>query len=308
MGFEPFTDTTRENQVIARRTRYMFFKVALRVDGKLIAADTFDYANVVRIEDPDGADITGTWLTKALDPSDPADVYDENHATYVGDDAGADVNVGLFDDGSGHIAQKILVPAGAEETVNNASRTYKIFWDIRVNGETIMDADGELFETFDVGPPTFLVFDSTVVTVDQVKKGISTTLSDDDIEDLIEEAACWSEGILEACGVDTTKFVSLPSLVKTAIILYTRSLIFDYDSSAGLRFTMMKEGSRQVKFASQTTKDNDSLRERSMGMLEIYCKNHSPKRRVRLGVARQKTDRGEFARGRLGDSSVSATE
>lgn len=301
---DPFDDKTRENKGVLPRGRYVFIPVAIRIGGKLVDPDAFTYANVARIEDPDGADITATWVTKALDPNDPSDTYDDNHATYKGDDAGVDANIGLFSDGSGHVALKVNVPIGAEETRDNPNREYKIFWDIRVGGATITDADGELFETFNVGPPGTLVFDSNVVEVDQVKRGISTSLSDTDIEGLIEEAACWAEGVLEACGIDTTKFETLPSLVKTGIVLYTRSLILDYDASAGTRFESMKEGSRSVKFATQSTRDIDTFRKRAMEAIDLYCRNNSSKRRVRLDVSRQKTTSKPFGAGRVVDMRV----
>lgn len=296
----PFTDNRAKNTLVIPKGSYAWLKVKLRVGVTVSApdADAFTFDDVVEVTDPDAVNLSAAWGTNVLDPDDPSDIYDENHSTYVGDLATPN-QAGLFHDGGGSIALKVLVPNSAEETTDNNSRQYTVTWRIKKNGVFVVGS-----ETFNVGDAGVFVFSQELVTVAQVEAGIFTNLSDPEIQDIIIEASEWADGMLEACGIDVDSFTELPKLVKTAIILYARSLILDYDASAGLRAEMKKEGSRTVKYATQTTRDIETFRTRAMEAIEHYCRNHSPKRRVRLDIARQATTSRPYGTGRVADRSA----
>lgn len=213
-------------------------------------------------------------------------------------------NVGFFAEGgtgatTGRLAQKILVPTNAEETHTSSTRNYTVQWRIKKNGVLVVDT-----ENFDVGPAGVFVFSSSLVTVNEVKAGILTTLDDDQIVTLIEEATLWVRGMLEACGVDPDTFDELPSLVRMAIILYTRGLILDYDASSGAKFESIKEGTRAIKYAGQSSKDIEGFRTRADDAIDAYCRSVSSRRRVRLGVARQQPSDNPYGYGRVNDVGI----
>lgn len=288
MVSNPFLDTVAENNSLFPRGSINFFKVVTEVNGVLVNpdGDAFTYTDVRRIEDPDGVDITASWVTNELDPGGfpggGADTYDENHATYVGGQA-APPNIGLFASGA-MIAQKFKVPLGAEVTWTTPGRSYRIYFGIRVGGEKAQDGDGELFEEFDVMPAGILSFGSIIVTPAEIKRTLTTGLSDPDIADLVNEVAnIHVAAVLASCGKDLNNLDAGDIAgVKSAIIYWARAMVFDADASAGRKRKSIAEGSKRISFSGQDTSDSGRLVEMAMDMLKLVCGRKWRKPRFRV--------------------------
>lgn len=239
--------------------------------------------------DPDGNDVTADFVTVAIDPDDGDDVWDDAHADYVGDDATPE-NVGLFHNGTGAIAQKIKVPDDAEITVNSTDRRFRVDWKVKkANGFVTK------IEYFNVDQAGVLVLDSSAVTVEEVKAGLSTSLSDPQITDLIAEATRAIRGRVEGKDVVWEDFTELPFLLRDAIIQWARWLIFSRDASSGLKVEKLKEGTKRVEFAGISSKDIEGYRVNAKDSLMEYLRDYAPRMQPRLSVATRKmTDTNPF--------------
>lgn len=90
------------------------------------------------------------------------------------------------------------------------------------------------------------------VTVADIKAGWTTSLTDPQIEDLIDAATDEVYGFLEDGGIDPdTAFVNgLPRSVKRAIVDATRCMISGIDLSSGSRVRSVQEGSERLSFVT----------------------------------------------------------
>lgn len=269
----PYSDDTPKGQVVIPRGEFHFLQVAIREsrDGPLTPPDTFDSTNIRAILDPDGVDVTDSWATNQLDPDDDNDDFDETHPDYVGDQASPD-NIGLFHDGSGRVAQKVEVPSDAEITTNDDTRSYEIQWTFTVNSNTVSDS-----EIFNVASSGVLVFQATVITPEEVTIGLNTSLTNDDIRELISEATREVRGwVMDVCGVDPDTdsdfSESVPPLVRNAIIKYTRGLIFNRDlSTQQAPVSSVRQGRKRVDWAVESKQPAETLFGRSKDDILDYC-------------------------------------
>lgn len=108
------------------------------------------------------------------------------------------------------------------------------------------------------------------VEVADVTRGIKTSMSPEQVLDLIGESAEWFVGEIEAHG-DTEKVVDYNS--RRAIILQTRADIMRYDISAGLALESLRSGDVTVKYG-----DRDALIEgfesKATRALKVYMREH----------------------------------
>jgi len=291
----PWPDTTPQNMVVVPRGSIRFIPVRIEVQGVLTPpdADAFTYTTVRQILDPDGNDVTDEFVTNELDTAatNPTDVWDEDHADYVGDEASPE-NVGLFarhvsGDLTGQVAQKVKAPLDAEITLGSSTRRYKIIWGLRLFDQVLQDGDGELFEYFHVAPPGSLVFGDGYVSIEEVTDSLSTTMDPEQIERLISRASKAIAGmVLDICKVDVSTFTELPYTLREAIILYTQGLILEQDGSSGGIPIMRKEGRKEERFSVSTEKMTASKFSRAEAAVMRWCgsnKNRPKFRSFRQG-------------------------
>lgn len=195
-------------------------------------------------------------------------------------------NVGLYHDGAGHVALKVFIPVTDEDTSLDPARQYTVTWKLKKAGLPVTNS-----ETFDVGPAGVIVFNSGIVTVEEVTDGLSTSLDDDTIQRLILRAEARVRGRLIDCGVDPDAFTELPGLVREAIIFYAQGLIFNRDAGAGLGpVVMRKEGSKQVRYSASTEKMYAGFMADSKLATDEYCDLFGTKNKVKFITWRQARD------------------
>lgn len=96
---------------------------------------------------------------------------------------------------------------------------------------------------------------SGIVTVDDVKRGWTTSLDDPTIEGLITDATEEVYGYLEARGISDPEALwitlgGMPRNVRRAIIARTRCMFSTFDLSSSTRVRSIQEGSEKITFAS----------------------------------------------------------
>lgn len=204
-------------------------------------------------------DVTSQWVTNAIDPAGidgVPDTYGAAHSTYVGGQA-SPANVGAFYNGTSRLAWKFKVPTNAENVIGT-SRRYKFKWKVLME-TTPSQIFLEDEETFQVGPIGTVSFGALTVTIAEVEAGITTSLTDAQIQLLITEATNYVYGRLEQAGLEPDQFTSLPRLIRNAIVLMTRYLIFQLDASSYKKTSMLQEGDTRISFTGNSQKDADAL-------------------------------------------------
>ena len=253
MSGTPYGDGTPENMMVLPRGTYRFLQTEVRVQGVLTPPDAnaFTFTDVRRIEDPDGNNVTASWVTNALDPTDPADVWDATHADYVGAQA-TPANTGLFAEKvsgnfTGRVGQKVKVPDNAEVTHGNANRRYKIVWGIRLLGQPIQDADGEYHEFFHVASAGVLVFGGGMVTTEEVT-ALYRAADTATIPPLITAASSIVESML--AQVDETAPDDPPQSLLCAVKFLTVLLLMGFEESTGRFVNSVSQGGMSLAFGS----------------------------------------------------------
>lgn len=295
MSGTPWPDSTPENLAVVPRGGIRWLPVRVEVQGVLTPpdVDAFTFSGVRAIYDPDGNDVTADFVTNELDPAatNPTDIWDENHADYVGDQA-APEQVGLFarhiaGQLNGQVAQKVKAPLDAEVTLGSTTRRYKVVWGIRLFGQVLQDKDGELHEFFHVAPAGVLSFGGLVFnSVDwaAITAGITSSITDPiQQQAILQEAADAVQADIEGCGYDVTTWETLPLQARTLIILYARNLLFAYDGSAGLIVAEVQELSERVKFTGRSDKAGDRFMDEYLRRLASFCRQ-APGRMPMIGV------------------------
>lgn len=362
----PFSDKKSKGTFSIARGSIDFLKIGIESGNNLVPPDedAFEFLGVTRITDPDNVDVTADWITNELDPTDPADVYNAGHATYVGlhskrtitdgattngsnllDSATADFaaqdvgkplvaagipdgstiqsvvsatqvvmsatatatatgvtviigseQVGLFADGLGHVARKIKAPVDAEITLGNSNgREWTVRWAIRRFGEIVGAANDEWEEAFHVRDVGTLIFSTEFVSAADVKVGITTSLADLDILDIIQEAEDAVGALLEECFIDPDSFTEVPRAVRVATVLWARGIVRQRDATAFKHVSQFREGSIAYGFAGVSTRDTESDFARSERMVRAYARANSKKYRpVIRTVRRRNLAQGRF--------------
>lgn len=282
------SDNVAKNAASYPRGNYLWLKVELRSsrNGPLIAPanDFASHPSLITITDPASSDITGVWLTNAIDPDDPSDVYDANHPDYTG-------VTGIFHDGGGNIAAKVYIPPSATLQANDSQTPYKVSWEIKHTNGTFV-TDNEVFGVDETG---VLVFGG-LVSPSEITASVSTSLDNTQIEELIARSERWASGMLDACGIDSNAFTELPPLIKEAIISKTQGYIIDFDASAGGLVTMRKEGSKQIRYSASSEKLSKMFHAEAKELMDAYCTRHGPAKRIRFNTFRQRPNDGQFKR------------
>lgn len=246
----PFVDTDPDGTVVISRGQYWFLQVALQTsNGSYVApdADAWTRDDVRGIYDPDGNDVTALWVTNVRDPTDPSDLYDAAHATYVGDEATPN-NIGLFYQATGKIAQKVMAPADVEITKGTARR-FRIDWNVK-KGSLISKT--EYFQT-DVAATLATV--SSFVTVDEVRAIIFTKMTDPQIEDAINHVTKKARGRAILYKFDWDSMTTLDDFLRAVLIEWVSTYIFTYDQSAYRKIEKIKEGGKRVEWSGTSSKD-----------------------------------------------------
>lgn len=268
MVSDPYVDNVSKDAAIISQGEVDFLKIALEDgDGDPISphANAFtrsgtpsDDDGVRVIKDPDGVDVTSSWVTNELDPDDNSDTFDENHPDYVGDQA-SPANTGLFHGGEstlskrGKIAQKVKVPDTAEATVNDPSRAYtiewKVQWGVDSGGDPLFATLTEQFNVREV----VLVASQTAVTVADVKAAINTTLDDDEITAIINEATRSVHRKFRRCGIDPLTNENVVDDVADAVIFWSRGMITIKNPSASQPLNSVRQANKTKRFAQSAT-------------------------------------------------------
>lgn len=123
-----------------------------------------------------------------------------------------------------------------------------------------------------------------VVTATDVKRGITTTLDDPTITGLITEATEYVEGRLDQVGIDADTLTEIPLLIKSAIIWFSRYLVFGMDASAFRKTSMLQEGDVRITFSGNSQKDADALLGLSENAIDRYIGVHGRTRKVQFNV------------------------
>lgn len=98
----------------------------------------------------------------------------------------------------------------------------------------------------------------TTIDVEEITAGIETSLSSDNITDLISEAALFTKGELEMCGLDPDSWDEVPAAIQTAIIYATRALILRRDLGAGVSISSIREGNKRISYNSGSSVEESS--------------------------------------------------
>jgi hypothetical protein len=145
---------------------------------------------------------------------------------------------------------------------------------------------------FEVISPGDATFGGEGVSPDEVTAGLSTSLTDEEIEALIVEATNKVSGWLLLKQVDVDTLTELPDLVRDAIILYTRWLIFTRDASAGLgHFRTIREQDKSITFGTSSDAYVESLKSDAWESILNYL-NRGKIRTPSLTVTRKRHDSG----------------
>lgn len=193
-------------------------------------------------------------------------------------------NIGLFHDGAGHVAQKIQVPSDAEVTTGT-DRNYTVYWRIKKSDSNFLTGS----EVFNVAEAGTLTFDSGTVSISDVKRAITTSLSDAEINDAIDEGIIKTDGKLAACGVDTSSLSDLPAAaqnyIKTAYAEYARALIMKKDLSAqSQRVVRKRQGNKSVRYNVSQESPSEDWKKIWMHSLEEICNQWGDDRTPKANV------------------------
>jgi hypothetical protein len=185
-------------------------------------------------------------------------------------------SAGVYRDDMGEYALRI------EPAVTETLGEYTIELAYDVNGLRITKSHS--ITLIDAGS---VIFGSAIVTVDDVKRGLPTTLDSSAIEGLIEEATEYVEGLLMVGGIKDpdaffTALGGVPKLVRQAVILKARCLITVYDAGAGRRIKSIQEGSERVTFSEASGFYN--VCEQADKLIERWLGQNAPGRQPMFGV------------------------
>lgn len=277
-------DNVPKNGATYARGTKGWIKLALKQgkDGPLVApaSDFHLQPSIVTLTDPDNGALN--WGTN--DQFDVDDTYTAAHPDYTG-------VPGLFAEGfsttmTGRLAFKIDIPVGAEVTYLDNLRNYLAQWQVKLQSGNTTDPN-DFAENFNVTPEVTAQFSDVVITPAAVTAGINTGLDNDTITTLIEEATCEAKGYAEDCGIDTAGWQNtLDPTVKSAIISYSRGLIFTYDQSAHNKAARIREGDTSIQFSGIAGHDTLTRLyfKQFEDKMERYCRRNGTMRRARLGV------------------------
>lgn len=310
MVSDPYADDVPQGAMVLPRGSIEFLSVELQSseDGPAVSPDNdwldwdggADSTTVFTIRDPDGNDITSSWVTTKLDPDDDTDDFDDTHDDYVGDpdDDGTDEHEGLFHDGSGNIAAKVEVPSDAEKTAGDQDRYYEIEWFLRKNGNIINGGVVEAFNVTSSGALSFSDSFGATVEASDINGLVHTQLTDPEIEDLIDKGIERVEGYLQRYGLDPDDFDSTYRTLIRAVEEWTVLLVFDYDASAYRKASNISEGSVSIGFAGNSNinrrdmkADIVSQEDKDPGFLYEFVKNHSDHFRPTMRSTRKRSRR-----------------
>lgn len=128
-----------------------------------------------------------------------------------------------------------------------------------------------------------------------IKRGIVTTLSETEIDDLREEATLRVAAKLRRwCRIDPDALTELDEALEVAILDWTRHLIFGLDAGAYRHVGSVKEGDTTVYFAGQSAKDAKNFFDSAIASILDYCGLGAIKK-PKLKVVRQGPQDGAWA-------------
>lgn len=136
------------------------------------------------------------------------------------------------------------------------------------------------------------VFGDGFVVYGDVIAGISTSLDEDAINLLISEASKKVAGKLKSwCGIDAYAIPLPDDNLFSAVVDWTRSLIFNRDASAGGKISSLKEGDKTVRFEGNSEMISTGYLNSALDTLKDMC-GAGAVRQPKLQIARREYNAG----------------
>lgn len=142
---------------------------------------------------------------------------------------------------------------------------------------------------------TFLELVQANVEAEDVTRNLQTSLTEEDVDALIERAANRVAGMVRACGTDPDTLTELDGLLEDAVIQFAQSYLVDFDGSAGGYATERREGRKAVRYSASTAKLGDSLRSDAADLVVLWCSEHGTVLKA-SGAVRERRIRGANTR------------